>query len=117
MLRPVLFHIRAKEEVRALPKVVRVKLGSALMAMQRGFNLGMPVSKPMPAAGSGVEELRVHDESGQYRLLYLRKSGAGILVLRAFHKKTRQTPKAEIDLARRRLKEMMNAHEQVGGNA
>jgi hypothetical protein len=38
-VRPVLFHWRAKDEVRALPREVRVKLGSALMALQRGFEL------------------------------------------------------------------------------
>jgi len=38
-IRPVLFHCRAKDEVRALPRDVRVKLGSALMALQRGFEL------------------------------------------------------------------------------
>ena len=34
--------------MRALLRDVRVKLGSALMALQRGFNLGMPLSRPMP---------------------------------------------------------------------
>jgi phage-related protein len=38
-IRPVLFHWRAKDEVRVLPRDVRVKLGTALMALQRGFNL------------------------------------------------------------------------------
>ena len=117
MLRPVLFHVRAQEEVRSLPRDVRVKLGYALMSLQRGFNLGMPLSRPMPIVGPGVEELRLRDESGQYRLFYFRKSAAGILVMRAFHKKSPQTPRAEIELARRRLKEMLNAHEEVGGRA
>jgi phage-related protein len=45
VLQPVVFHLRAKEEIRALPRDVRVKLGSALLALQRGFNLGLPVSE------------------------------------------------------------------------
>ncbi len=62
MLRPVLFHVRAREEVRALPRDVRLKLGSALMALQRGFNLGLPVSRPMPIVMQGAEELRVRGD-------------------------------------------------------
>lgn len=92
MLQPVLFHIRAQQEVRSLPRDVRVKLGNALMALQRGFSRGMSLSRPMPLVGAGVQELRLRDESGHYRLFYFRKSAAGILVMRAFHKKSRQTP-------------------------
>jgi hypothetical protein len=49
------FHIRAKEEIRALPREVRMKLGSALLALQRGFSLGLPLSRPMPVVMPGVE--------------------------------------------------------------
>jgi phage-related protein len=114
VLRPVLFHYRAKEEVRALPTDVRVKLGSALMALQRGFNLAMPLSRPMPAVRAGVDEFRLRGESGHYRVFYYRKSAAGVLVLRAFQKKTPETPRTEIELARRRLTEMLNEYEEVG---
>jgi len=92
-----------------------VRLGAALMALQRGFNLGMPLPRPMPAVRAGVEELRLRGESGQYRVFCCRKSAAGILVPRAFHKKTPETPKTEIELARRRLTEMLNAYEEDGG--
>jgi len=115
VLRPVVFHIRAKEEIRALPRDVRLKLGSALMALQRGFNLGLPVSRPMPIVMPGVEELRLRGESGHYRVFCYRKARAGILVTRAFHKKTPQTPRSEIELARRRLEEMLHEHEQDPG--
>ncbi len=113
-IRPVLFHWRAKDEVRVLPRDVRVKLGTALMALQRGFNLAMPLSRPMPAVRVGVDELRLRGESGHYRVFYYRKSAAGILVLRAFQKKTPETPRTEIELARRRLTEMLNEYEEVG---
>jgi hypothetical protein len=46
VLRSVLFHVQAGGEVRALPRDVRLKLGSTLMALRRGFNLGLPVSRP-----------------------------------------------------------------------
>jgi phage-related protein len=107
-LRPIVFHIRAREEVRALPKDVRFRLGRALLALQHGFNLCIPLSRPMPIVAPGVEELRVRDENGHYRVFYYRKAGEGILVPRAFHKKSGQTPGSEIAIARRRLKEMMH---------
>jgi phage-related protein len=106
------FHIRAKEEIRALPRDVRLKLGSALLGLQRGFNLGLPLSRPMPVVMPGVEELRLRGESGQYRVLCYRKAKAGILVPRAFHKKTQETPLSEIEIARRRLTEMLHEYEK-----
>ncbi len=111
-LRPVVFHFRAQAEIRALPRDVRLKLGSALLALQRGFNPGLPVSRPMPVVMPGVEELRLRGESGHYRVLCYRKARAGILVPRAFHKTTPETPLSEIELARRRLMEMLHEREQ-----
>lgn len=65
----------------------------------------------MPVVMPGVEELRLRGESGQYRVFCNRKAKAGILVPRAFHKKTQETPLSEIELARRRLMEMLHEHE------
>lgn len=68
----------------------------------------MPLSRPMPSVAPGVSELRLHSEDGQFRTFYFTASHEGILVIHAFVKKTRQTPPAEIELARRRLREMQN---------
>ena len=76
------------------------------MALQLGYPLGMPVSRPMSMIAVGVDELRLREPDGNYGVFYYRKHPQGILVLRAFRKKTEQTPQSEILLARRRLKEM-----------
>ena len=55
-----------------------------------------------------VSELRLHSEEGQFRTFSFTASANGILVLHAFVKKTRQTPLAEIHLARKRMKEMQD---------
>ena len=68
----------------------------------------------MPAVALGVEELRLRDPAGIYRTLYYKKSRRGILIVHAFVKKTPQTSKRELDLARRRLKEMLHEEKQVG---
>ncbi len=107
-MKVVLFHPKALEEFRELPKPVRSAFGELLRILQEGIALGMPASRPMPSVAQGVDELRVKDASGHYRAFYLKKSSAGILVLRAFHKKTPETPPSEIRLARKRLQELID---------
>ena len=112
IVRPAILHLRARDEIRALPKDVRFRLGRSLLALQYGFVLGMPASRPMPAVAAGVSELRLHDPDGQYRVFYYAKGTEGLLVLRAFHKKTARTVPSEIVIARRRLKELMDEREK-----
>jgi phage-related protein len=73
-----------------------------------GEQLQMPNSRPMPIVGLGVSELRVRNERGIYRVFYCVASSHGVLVFHAFVKKTQQTPGQEIDLARKRLKELLD---------
>lgn len=68
----------------------------------------MPLSRPMPSVARGVSELRLYCEDGQLGTFYFVAGTAGILVLHAFVKKTQQTPRSEIQLARKRLKEMQD---------
>jgi len=75
------------------------------------------VLRPVLFHSRAKEELRLRGESGQCRVFHYRKSAAGILVPRAFQKKTPDTPKAEIDLTRRRLVEMLNEYEKSGGRS
>ena len=68
----------------------------------------MPLSKPMPAVAPGVSELRLHSEDGQFRMFYYTATAQGVLVIHAFAKKTRQPPPSEIEVGRRRLKELID---------
>jgi phage-related protein len=63
--------------------------------------------KPLPSVGKGVRELRIWDKSGTYRVVYFIKSKEAVFVLHAFSKKSQATLKREIDLARKRLKEVV----------
>jgi phage-related protein len=74
-----------------------------------GELIGMPDSRPMPGFAPGVSELRVAAADGAYRALYHTASPRGILVFHAFAKKARRTPPLEIELARKRLKELFDA--------
>lgn len=70
----------------------RVEAGTLLGRLQRGENLGLPHSRPMPVIGSRCHELRVKDEKAEWRIVYRVDSDA-ILIMEIFSKKTRTTPK------------------------
>jgi phage-related protein len=59
---------------------------------------------PMPVVGTRCHELRVRDADVDWRIVYRADSGA-IVLLAAFSKKTRATPRAIIDACIRRLTE------------
>lgn len=58
----------------------------------------------MPRVGSGAYDIRVRDEAGAFRVIYVAKFAHTVYVLHAFQKKTRKTPQADIELATRRYK-------------
>lgn len=108
-LQPAIFHRKALLVIRTFPKAARQALGEAVLDLQRGRRLGMPLSRPMPTVALGAYELRVRDEHGIYRAFYALGFPQGVMVFHAFTKKTRKTPASEIKLAKRRLKEISNA--------
>jgi len=56
----------------------------------------------MPSIGQGVEEIRVWDEAGTFRVIYTARIGGTVVVLHAFQKKTQTTSMRDIELARAR---------------
>lgn len=94
----------SRDVLRTFPQVSRNRIGDQLRIVQDG---GDPADwKPMPSIGKGVREIRVRDVSGAYRVIYLAKLADRIVVLHAFIKKTQATPKRDIDLALKRLKDL-----------
>ena len=88
--------------LQAFPKAVRADLGSDLRRLQIGE---MPLdSKPMKTVGPGVRELRARDRNNQFRTMYVARKGTEIVVLHCFVKKSRTTPKNDINTAKERLK-------------
>jgi phage-related protein len=74
-----------------------------------GEAIAMPNSRPIPTVAAGVSELRLQGEDGTFRVFYYTAAPEGILVFHAFAKKTQRTPPLEIELARKRLKEILDA--------
>lgn len=60
----------------------------------------------MPSVGKGVEELRVWDNSGTYRVLYVARFAEAVYVLHAFQKKSRATSACDLEQARTRYAEL-----------
>ena len=108
-MRPIILHPKARDAIRRFPKEVRILLGRGLFRLQLGERIGMPNSRPMSGVAAGVSELRVKGEDGAYRAFYYTASARGVLVFHAFVKKSQRTPPLEIELAKKRLKEILDA--------
>ena len=74
-----------------------------------GPDLGMPHTRSM---GEGLFELRLKSAEGIARVFYCMMVGNKIMVLHQFIKKTDKTPPRELAIARRRMKEVKDAHPQ-----
>jgi len=101
-------------EIRTPPfsSAARIEAGVLLRRLQKGENLALPHSRPMPSVGARCHELRIQDENQTWRVVYRLDSDA-IVILEVFSKKTRTTPKGVIDAARRRYRAY---DEAAGGN-
>jgi phage-related protein len=92
------------DDLRAFPENARRDAGYQLGRVQQGL---MPSDwKPMTTVGPGVVEIRVHTGL-EHRIFYIAKYEEAVYVLHAFEKRTRHTPQAEIDLARKRLADLV----------
>ena len=104
-MRRVTFLGDSLEEIRAFPQGARREVGFQIEKVQQGME---PDNwKPMKTVGTGTREIRVRDETGAFRVIYVATLPEAIYVLHAFRKKTEKTSKDDIDLARRRFSDLM----------
>lgn len=75
-----------------------------LRKLQRGMALSMPISRPMPTIGVRCAELRIVDENTTWRIIY-RVDADAVLIAEVFAKKTPATPRAVINVCKRRLRD------------
>ncbi len=102
------------KRLRDFPATARQDAGYQLDRVQRGEN--PDDYKPMPSIGKGVEEIRIWDDSGTYRLIYTSRISDAVYVLTVFQKKTQTTRAQEIRLARERLKKLGRHLNDRNGN-
>jgi phage-related protein len=82
--------------------LARVEAGVLLRRLQRGELLGLPHSRPMPAIGPHCHELRIPDQTKNWRIFYHTAPDA-IVLLEVLPKQTPQTPLAVIRTCQQRL--------------
>lgn len=84
--------------------MARIEAGYLLRLLQKGEKLSLPHSRPIPSIGARCHELRIVDETKNWRIIY-RIDADAIVVLEVFQKKTQETPKYVIDKCKGRIKQ------------
>ena len=106
-MKPVTFLGDSLNAMRAFPPAARREAGLQLDRVQRGL---MPASwKPMKTIGPGVNEIRVRDERGAFRVLYIATFAEAVYVLHVFQKKAQKTAKTDLQLATLRYRTLRTA--------
>lgn len=99
------FRGTALTDLRGFPEPARREVGYQLAKVQNGQT---PNDwKPMATIGQGVQEIRVRDEAGAFRVIYIAKFVDAIYVLHCFQKKTQKTSKADLDMATKRYTDLV----------
>jgi phage-related protein len=92
-------------DLRAFPSLARREAGYQLDKVQNGE----PPSdwKPIATVGRGVKEIRIRDDAGAFRIIYVAQFAEMIYVLHCFQKKTQKTARSDLDLAAKRYRELV----------
>lgn len=105
LLKPIEFRDSALDDLRRFPESARREAGYQLDLVQRGAE---PVDwKPMPTIGSGVQEIRIRDTGGAFRVIYVAKFDKAVYVLHCFQKQTQKIAKSDFELAVKRYKDLV----------
>jgi phage-related protein len=92
--------------LRDLSYDIRSEFVDAVLLLEEGQNLIMPLSRNLSSIERGLHELRLKDHTGIYRFFYFIKKGDAIFFLHAFKKKKQELPLKEIKIIRKRIKEI-----------
>ena len=92
----------SRDDLSAFPRSVRARIGQDLFMVQVGRD---PDDwKPLTVVGAGVREIRVRDDAGAFRVIYVAKLENAIYVLHAFQKKSQKTSRMHLELAMQRYR-------------
>jgi len=95
-----------KEWIDTLDIKLQLKIFRAFELLEDfNINLKAPYVKPLE---DKLYELRIKDPKGIYRVIYFAHTGQEFIMLNGFMKKTQKTPKKEIELAKTRMKEVLD---------
>jgi phage-related protein len=100
--------LESETKTHLLSKSDRHHASVLLRKLQRGENIPMPHSRPMPSIGHRCHELRINGDTGAWRIVY-RIDEDAIVILEVFSKKTRKTPERVVDTSKARLRDYETA--------
>jgi phage-related protein len=99
------YNKKVKLQVLAFPEGILANfLHIAELIEEFGPKIGMPFTRSIK---SGLFEIRAKGKEGIARALYCNLVGKELVILNAFVKKTQKTPKKELALAQKRMKEIL----------
>ncbi len=116
--KPVRWVGSSKDDLSAFPPDVRRRVGGALWEAQLGLKASY--AKALKGfGGAGVLEIVDDFDRDTYRAVYTVRFVGVVYVLHAFQKKSKRgiaTPKRELDLIERRLRQAREDYEQWQGS-
>jgi phage-related protein len=92
-----------RDWLRALGKEASKTIGSDILTVQWSWPVGKPL---VDGLGAGLYEIRSTHERTEYRVFFCIAASTMVLP-HGIVKKTRTTPRADLELARKRLKEVV----------
>jgi phage-related protein len=110
--KPLIWLGSSRQDVRAFPVDARRVAGFQLWRIQ----LGLPPNdwKPMTSVGPGVQEIRVRT-GREHRVFCIARLAEAVYVLHAFEKRSRKTPRQDLEIARNRFRLLVMARGEQGG--
>jgi phage-related protein len=111
-MKPVHFVGTSREDLRELPDSAQETAGFQLFKVQQGKE--SDDWKPMPSVGAGVQEIRVRNERGAYRVFYVAKFEEAVYVLHVFQKRSQKTAQPDLDLGKSRYADLLKWRREEG---
>lgn len=103
--KPAAFRGSSLDDLRGFPEQARQEAGYQIDKVQHGEQ---PTDwKPMNTIGQGVQEIRIRDDAGAFRVIYLAKFPAAVYVLHCFQKKTQATSRRDLIVAMKRYQDLV----------
>ena len=107
--KPIEWRGSAYDNLCAFPEAARREAGFQLGLVQQGRH---PDNwKPMPTVGRGAIEIRIN-AGGAFQVIFVATFDEAIYVLHAFEKRARKTPRHDVDLAKRRYRDVIAKRER-----
>ena len=102
------YSVEVEEGILSLPDTLAARYVVLTRRMTAiGANIGPPHTESF---GEGLFELRLKGVEGIARVFFCTLIGRRVVMLHSFVKKTQKTPLREIEIARKRMKEVKHAN-------